>query len=111
MRVADKYGGRRCYLPGVATLECARGRENWLAKLVGMDAALKIATACAPRRGIQVDVPFGPTSRRHKFLQEIDRLLNEGSTAYAVARNLNCDRRTVQRRLTVLRGKIHQKQT
>ena len=101
--VARAGGGRHCYFPGVATLGEERQKNNWLVKAVGMEAAIKIAAACCPRRGFWVDMPLGPMAYGFRLQEAIDKLLRSGKSINEIARALRCTRRSVYRRKAKIR--------
>jgi hypothetical protein len=101
--VARAAGGRFCYLPGIATLRAGQRENNWLVRAVGMEAAVKIALACSPRRGVWVDMPLGPLARDFRIREAIDKKLLQGKSVNEIARALKTTRRSVYRRKAKIR--------
>ncbi|MCI4680422.1 hypothetical protein K9U39_06110 [Rhodoblastus acidophilus] len=96
MSLARAHGGTRVYMPGILTLQKCAEDGHWLARLVGLDAARKIAAACAGARGLHIEIPFGPAARDKELRREIWRLLDEGKSARTIVRTLGCTDRTVR---------------
>ncbi len=105
LAVAEARGGTLGYFPGVLTLREGRSENNWLIEAVGIEAAIKIAAACSPSRGVLIDVPLGPLARDFRLHQEVDKRLCAGENANEIARALKITRRAVLRRKAKTREK------
>ncbi|KAB2878119.1 MAG: helix-turn-helix domain-containing protein [Pseudorhodoplanes sp.] len=100
-KVAEARGGSRVYLPSVASLQS--GRSSWLQELVGMDAALKIAEACAPI-GVNVLIPLGPANPRKKMIASVRERILAGESVSQIVKAVRCTERTVERERQRLRA-------
>jgi hypothetical protein len=98
LKIAKAKGGTNVCLPGV---DGAR-RDCWLTRLVGEEAAVKIALSYGPKGG-RVDIPLGPFSRSALVAAEIRRRLEAAESVSEIARAVGCGARAVYRHKERLR--------
>ncbi len=92
IQIAKAKGGQRVTFP--AKLKDG----HWLIEAVGIDAARVICAHFATDvGGIDIDIPFGPTSTRARRKRQISELIGQGKSANQIARVVQVDRRTVFR--------------
>jgi hypothetical protein len=80
LAVAAARGGTRVYLPPVP------GRDHWLSRLVGHEAAKAIADrlTCGIA-GMRVDLPLGPKGLIARGRAKVDRMIADGLSERDIA--------------------------
>lgn len=98
-RVAGAVGGTRVYIPPHP------GPDHWLAKLVGLEAARKIADHfTAGALGARVDIPLGDTGFIASQQARIDAMILAGRSERDIALACGYTDRTVRRRRARLKA-------
>jgi hypothetical protein len=95
-QVVNAFGGTTIYIPAHP------GPESKLAKVVGLEAARKIAAALSHG---QVLIPLGPNVAAKRIRAAIRAQLEAGKSEGTTARTLGCHERTVRRERARMRRK------
>jgi hypothetical protein len=97
-RVAGAVGGTRVYIPPIP------GADHWLAKLVGIEAARKIADHFTAGVGpLRIDIPLGDTGFIASQQARIDAMIMAGRSERDIALACGYTGRSVRRRRARLR--------
>lgn len=98
-RVAGAVGGTRVYIPPQP------GPDHWLAKLVGQEAAQKIADhLTAGPLGARVDIPLGDTGFMSSQQARIDAMIMAGRSERDIALACRYTERGVRKRKARLKA-------
>lgn len=93
LAIADVRGGTQIYLPPVPDA------DHWLCRLIGIEAARKVADrltmGVGPRR---VDLPLGPSGHQARVRAKVDAMLAEGRSERDIALATRYSTRAIRRR-------------
>ena len=104
-RVAGAVGGTRVYIPPVP------GADHWLSKLVGQEAARKIADHfTAGILGARIDIPLGDTGFIASQQARIDAMIMAGRSERDIALACGYTERGVRKRRARLKGRHDSRQ-
>lgn len=105
LAVAAARGGTQIYIPPEP------GRDHWLSRLVGQQAAAAIADklTCGVG-GMRVDLPLGPKGAAARLRAKVDRMIKEGLSERAIAQATGYTMRGVRMRKAALLGRHDDRQ-
>lgn len=102
LAIADVRGGTQIYIPP------APDADHWLCRLIGREAAQKVADrltlGVGPRR---VDLPLGPSGHQARVRAKVDAMLREGRSERDIALATRYSTRAIRRRRAQL-GPVEQ---
>lgn len=91
-RLFETRGGNRIYIPARA------GDGHWLVQIVGREAADRIcAHFAAGDKGMEYELPLGPTGIKAALRRRLETLIAEGASSTAITREIGITRRSVSR--------------
>lgn len=99
LALAEAHGGTTIHIPEIPR------RNSVLVKAIGPRAADAVIRALGPGRLL---VPLGPTGGWRRTRRTIGRLLDAGHSHQAIARQVGCHVRTVERCAAERRGDARQ---
>jgi hypothetical protein len=93
LAVAAARGGTQIYIPP------APGRDHWLSRLLGQQAALAIADrlTCGVG-GMRVDLPLGPKGAAARLRAKVDRMIDDGRSERDIALATGYSARSIRKR-------------
>ncbi len=89
-RIFQERGGNRVYIPATA------GDDHWLVRLAGREAADKISAHFAGDKGIELQLPRGPTGLKGYVHRRLGEMIAEGRSSPEITRELGISRDMVK---------------
>lgn len=92
--IADVRGGTQIYIPP------APDADHWLCRLIGYEAAQKVADRFTGGVGIgrRVDLPLGPSGHQARVRARVDAMLREGRSERDIALATRYSTRGIRKR-------------